>query len=49
MPPLTVKVAEQETDDRFSRLRLIPWWDQEKIRSTNVLVDVYKRQTRQTS
>jgi molybdopterin/thiamine biosynthesis adenylyltransferase len=25
-------------EDRFSRLRLIPWWDQEKIAETRVLV-----------
>jgi molybdopterin/thiamine biosynthesis adenylyltransferase len=29
-------VAEQ--DDRFSRFRLIGWWDQEKLRSARVLV-----------
>ncbi len=34
----TIKVAAEQEDDRYSRLRLIPWWDQEKIRSTNVLV-----------
>ncbi len=38
MPPLSIRVEEQQEDDRFSRLRLIPWWDQEKIRATNVLV-----------
>ena len=35
---LTVEVAAQPEEDRFSRLRLIPWWDQEKIRAANVLV-----------
>ena len=25
-------------DDRFSRFRLIGWWDQEKLRSARVLV-----------
>ena len=25
-------------EDRFSRLRLIPWWDQEKIAAARVLV-----------
>ncbi|MFI5105094.1 MAG: hypothetical protein ACHP79_09250, partial [Terriglobales bacterium] len=25
-------------EDRFSRFRLIPWWDQEKIRAARVLV-----------
>src|SRR5665213_4442977 len=38
MPTETIKVAAEQEDDRYSRLRLIPWWDQEKIRSTNVLV-----------
>jgi len=28
----------EETEDRYSRLRLIPWWDQEKIRRSRVLV-----------
>src|SRR3984893_17539115 len=31
-------VPESLEEDRFSRFRLIPWWDQAKIRSTNVLV-----------
>ena len=35
---LTVEVAAQPEEDRFSRLRLIPWWDQEKIRAAKVLV-----------
>jgi len=30
--------APSETDDRFSRLRLIPWWDQKKIEAAHVLV-----------
>jgi len=30
--------GDADSDDRFSRLRLIPWWDQEKIRSARVLV-----------
>ncbi len=25
-------------EDRFSRLRLIPWWDQRKIQAAHVLV-----------
>ena len=25
-------------DDRYSRLRLIGWWDQEKIANANVMV-----------
>jgi adenylyltransferase/sulfurtransferase len=28
----------RESDDRFSRFRLIGWWDQEKLRSARVLV-----------
>lgn len=28
----------EETMDRYSRLRLIPWWDQEKIRCARVMV-----------
>ena len=28
----------EPTEDRYSRLRLIPWWDQGKIRSARVLV-----------
>jgi molybdopterin/thiamine biosynthesis adenylyltransferase len=31
-------VPESWEEDRYSRFRLIPWWDQAKIRSTNVLV-----------
>ncbi|MCL2659138.1 MAG: ThiF family adenylyltransferase [Acidobacteriaceae bacterium] len=27
-----------EQDDRYSRLRLIPWWDQERIASSKILV-----------
>ena len=39
MEPSTVTVASAETqEDRFSRFRLIPWWNQEKIQSTRVLV-----------
>jgi len=38
MPPETIRVAADQEDDRYSRLRLIPWWDQERIRATNVLV-----------
>jgi molybdopterin/thiamine biosynthesis adenylyltransferase len=37
VPPTTVAAGELQ-EDRFSRLRLIPWWDQEKIRATRVLV-----------
>ena len=37
---LTVRaeLAASAEEDRFSRLRLIPWWDQEKIQTANVLV-----------
>jgi len=31
-------VIENEIEDRYSRLRLIPWWDQEKLRNTKVMV-----------
>ncbi|MGC2620550.1 MAG: ThiF family adenylyltransferase [Acidobacteriaceae bacterium] len=34
--PLRIDAVEQ--DDRYSRLQLIPWWDQEKIRAARVLV-----------
>ena len=38
-PPNTVTVGTQDvSEDRYSRLRLIPWWDQKKIRDTKVLV-----------
>jgi molybdopterin/thiamine biosynthesis adenylyltransferase len=30
--------AQDIREDRYSRLRLIPWWDQKKIRETKVLV-----------
>lgn len=30
--------AASQNDDRFSRFRLIGWWDQEKLRSARVLV-----------
>jgi adenylyltransferase/sulfurtransferase len=36
MPPETVQVELEE--DRYSRLRLIPWWNQEKLASARVLV-----------
>src|SRR5271170_6332902 len=33
------RILKSELDeDRFSRLRLIPWWDQEKIASCRLLV-----------
>jgi molybdopterin/thiamine biosynthesis adenylyltransferase len=38
-PPNLVTVGAQDVHEhRFSRLRLIPWWDQKKIRETKVLV-----------
>jgi len=36
-PELAIKAAQLE-DDRFSRFRLIQWWDQEKIGEARVLV-----------
>src|SRR5712691_6559837 len=34
-----VTVAQSEVhEDRFSRLRLIPWWDEHRIQNTRVLV-----------
>jgi len=36
-PPISVG-AEDVREDRYSRLRLIPWWDQNKIRACRVLV-----------
>jgi molybdopterin/thiamine biosynthesis adenylyltransferase len=38
MNPETVRVDEENSEDRYSRLRLIPWWDQTKIESARVLV-----------
>jgi molybdopterin/thiamine biosynthesis adenylyltransferase len=37
---LTVQaeLATGQEDDRFSRLRLIPWWDQNKIQAAHILV-----------
>jgi molybdopterin/thiamine biosynthesis adenylyltransferase len=31
-------IIEDDIEDRYSRLRLIPWWDQELLRQTKVLV-----------
>ncbi len=37
--PTTVRVlADDLKEDRFSRFRLIGWWDQERLRSANVVV-----------
>ncbi len=38
MLPETIHVDAPLEDDRYSRFRLIPWWDQEKIRAARVLV-----------
>ncbi|HUL16545.1 MAG TPA: ThiF family adenylyltransferase [Terriglobales bacterium] len=38
-PQQTVTVGSQEIrEDRYSRLRLIPWWDQKKIQDAKILV-----------
>jgi molybdopterin/thiamine biosynthesis adenylyltransferase len=38
-PPIPVRIGEEEVrEDRFSRFRLIPWWDQPKLQSARVLV-----------
>lgn len=36
--PETLTIQAELADDRFSRLRLIPWWDQQKIHAAHVLV-----------
>ena len=33
-----MQIAIEREEDRYSRLRLIPWWDQKKIQTANVLV-----------
>ncbi len=38
MPTAPLQVAAELEEDRYSRFRLIPWWDQEKIRAARVLV-----------
>src|ERR1700744_233403 len=38
MPPEPIRVDIGHAEDRYSRLRLIPWWDHDKIRSARVLV-----------
>ncbi len=35
---MTQSIAAPAAEDRFSRFRLIGWWDQEKIRAARVLV-----------
>ncbi len=38
-PPIPVRVGDEEVhEDRYSRFRLIPWWDQTKLQSARVLV-----------
>jgi molybdopterin/thiamine biosynthesis adenylyltransferase len=34
----TIQVGAELEEDRYSRFRLIPWWDQEKVRAARVLV-----------
>src|ERR1043166_374825 len=37
--PPSLRIGEEEIhEDRFSRFRLIPWWDQNKLRAARVLV-----------
>lgn len=31
-------IIDNEVEDRYSRFRLIPWWDQEKLKSTKVIL-----------
>jgi len=33
-----IVVADDDVDDRYSRLRLIPWWDQDRLLSARVMV-----------
>jgi adenylyltransferase/sulfurtransferase len=33
-----LRIDTEEQGDRYSRLQLIPWWDQEKIRAARVMV-----------
>lgn len=37
-PSPPIAASDSMEQDRYSRFRLIPWWDQEKIRATRVLV-----------
>ncbi len=38
-PPIPVRIGDEEVhEDRYSRFRLIPWWDQTKLQSARVLV-----------
>lgn len=38
VPTARLRIDTDEQEDRYSRLQLIPWWDQEKIRAARVLV-----------
>jgi len=39
IPPIPVRIGEEEVhEDRYSRFRLIPWWDQKKLQAARVLV-----------
>lgn len=37
-PVLDLEEALQDDNDRYSRLRLIPWWDQERLAGARVMV-----------
>ena len=38
-PPASLRIGDEEVhEDRFSRFRLIPWWDQRKLQAARVLV-----------
>jgi molybdopterin/thiamine biosynthesis adenylyltransferase len=38
-PPIPVRVGDEDVrEDRYSRFRLIPWWDQTKLQAARVLV-----------
>ena len=38
-PPIPVRIGEEEIhEDRYSRFRLIPWWNQAKLQTARVLV-----------
>jgi molybdopterin/thiamine biosynthesis adenylyltransferase len=36
--PVSIDIESVLQEDRYSRLRLIPWWDQEKLRSARILI-----------
>jgi len=38
-PSTSLRIGDEEVrEDRFSRFRLIPWWDQKKLQAARVLV-----------